>query len=126
LAKALTVSDDDMPFDVRTLYLDGCVELAVSGEIDLSVSERLWHAIEQVISPDRPLVLDMHRVTFFDVSGLRVLLEASQRLDGDPARLILRSPSPIVLRVLSATATNEALIIQGVRDDVRRTKHRLT
>src|SRR4051812_26635523 len=104
----LTVSDE-MSFNVRTMYVDGCAELAISDEIDMSVSERFWEAIEQVISPDRPLVLDMHRVTFFDISGLRVLLQASQRLDGDPARLILRSPSPIVLRVLSATATNEAL-----------------
>ena len=115
-----------MPFDVRTVYLDGTVELAVCGEIDLSVTERLWAAIEPVISPDRPLVLDMHRVTFFDVSGLRVLLQAAQRLDGDPDRLILRSPSPIVLRVLYATRADAAFTIKGVHDDVPRTKHRLT
>jgi len=117
--------DSDLPFDVRSVYVDGCVEVAVSGEIDLSVAERLWAALEPLISPDRPLVLDMHRVTFFDVSGLRVLLQAAQRLDGDPDRLILRSPSPMVLRVLYATRADEAVTIRGIRDDVRRTKHRL-
>jgi anti-sigma B factor antagonist len=125
LFKALTVNAE-LPFDVRTLYVDGSVELAVSGEIDLSVAERLWAAIEPVISADRPLVLDMHRVTFFDVSGLRVLLRAAQRLDGDPDRLILRSPSPIVLRVLYGTRADGAVTLQGVHDDVRRTRHRLT
>jgi anti-sigma B factor antagonist len=115
-----------MPFDVTIVNLHGSVELAVSGEIDLSVSDRLWAAIEHVISPDRPLVLDMHRVTFFDVSGLRVLLQALERLDHDPTKLVLRSPSAIVMRVLLVTNTDQLMTITDVRDDVRRTKHRIS
>jgi len=112
-----------MPFDVRTLYLDGDVELAVSGEIDLSVADRLRDAVDPVLSLDRPLVLDMHRVTFFDLSGLRVLLRALERLDHDPAKLILRSPSPIILRVLRATRTDQLMTINDAHEDVPRTKH---
>jgi len=112
-----------MPFDVRTVYLDGDVELAVSGEIDLSVTDQLWNAIDQVLSPDRPLVLDMQRVRFFDVSGLRVLLRILERLDHDPAKLVLRSPGPIALRVLSVTGTDQLMTIKDARDDVRRRKH---
>ena len=115
-----------MPFDVRTVYLDGSVELAVSGEIDLFVSDRLWIAIEQVISPERPLVLDMHRVTFFDVSGLRVLLRALEQLGRDPAKLVLRSPTAVVLRVLLITNTEQLMTITDARSDVRQTRHRVS
>src|SRR3954469_20771000 len=101
-----------MPFDVKTVYTDGKVELAISGEIDLSVSEQLQSAIDAALSPDRPLVLDMHRVTFFDVSGLRVLLRALERLEHNPAKLILRSPSPIVMRVLSVTDTARLMSVK--------------
>jgi len=115
-----------MPFDVKTVYTDGKVELAISGEIDLSVTDQLQSIIDAALSPDRPLVLDMHRVTFFDVSGLRVLLRAFERLDRNPAKLVLRSPSAIVLRVLLATSTDELMTITDARDDVRRTKHRIS
>ena len=33
---------DEVPFDVTIVHVDGGVELAVSGEIDLCVSDRLW------------------------------------------------------------------------------------
>src|SRR5436190_2239971 len=112
-----------MPFDVTTMHLDGDVQLAVSGEIDLAAAGRFWQDIDEVIAPDRPLVLDMHRVTFFDLSGLRVLLRALERLDGDPAKLVLRAPSAFVLRVLLVTQTDRLMTIQSVRDDIRRTKH---
>ena len=117
---------DELSFDVRTVYLDGEVELAVSGEIDLSVSDRLWRAIDAAISPDRPLVLDMHRVTFFELSGLRALLRALERLDHDPAKLVLRSPSAIVLRVLLVTNTDQLMTITDAGADTRRTKHRIS
>jgi anti-anti-sigma factor len=107
------------------VHVDGDVELAVSGEIDLWVAERLWQAIDEAIAPDRPLVLDMHRVTFFDISGLRVLLRALDRLGGDPAKLIIRSPSPIVMRVLDVTETAGLMTIKDARDGVRRTKHHI-
>ena len=115
---------DDMPFDVTMVHLDGESSSRSAARSTCPSSERLWTAIEQVISPDQPLVLDMHRVTFFDISGLRVLLRALERLDRDPAMLVLRSPSSVVRRVLSVTETDQLMTIQGARDDVRRTKHR--
>src|SRR3954469_15297741 len=123
--KALSVGDDYMPFDVRTVYLDGSVELAVSGEIDLCVAEQFWNAIEDAMSADRPLVLDMHEVTFFDSSGLLALLRALSRLNQDPTKLILRSPSSVVMRVLRATDLDQRMTIEDRRDDMQPSKHSL-
>jgi len=123
--KALSVSDDYMSFGVRTVYLDGDVELAVRGEIDLSVAEQFWKAIEEAMSPDRPLVLDMQEVTFFDSSGLLALLRALSKLNQDPTKLILRSPSPVVMRVLRVTDLDQRMTIQDRGDDMEPTKHAL-
>jgi anti-sigma B factor antagonist len=114
-----------MSFGVRTVYLDGDVELAVRGEIDLSVAEQFWNAIEEAMSPDRPLVLDMQEVTFFDSSGLLALLRALSKLNQDPTKLILRSPSPVVMRVLRVTDLDQRMTIQDRGDDMEPTKHAL-
>lgn len=57
----------------------GCSVLAVVGEIDLSNSARLGAALERGRMRGTPLVADLSRVDFCDVSGLRALLVAHQR-----------------------------------------------
>jgi len=118
---------DYVPFSVHSVHIDGSRVLALIGEIDISVADRLWAVIEGItLSPEATLILDMHQVTFFDVSGLRVLLRALERLDHNPERLILRSPTPIVRRVLSATDTARLMTIEGARQESRRlTNHRV-
>lgn len=98
-------------FEVRLVGLDGQVELAVRGEIDSSTAGLLGDAIDAAMRPGRPVVLDMQRTTFFDASGLRVLLRALEALDRDPTKLVVRSPSRIVLRVLRATGTDRLMTI---------------
>jgi len=123
--EALSVGDDYMPFDVRTVCVDGGVELVVSGEVDLAVAEQFWNAIENAIRPDRPLVLDMQRVSFFGSTGLAVLLRALNKLNQDPAKLVIRSPSPLVMRVLTVTATDQRMTIEDRRDHMEPTEQSL-
>ena len=99
---------------VRSVGRDGTVELAVHGEIDASTAGFLGDAIDAAMRPGRPVVLDMQQTTFFDASGLRVLLRVLGRLDRDPTRLVLRSPSRIVLRVLTASQTDQLMTIHDI------------
>jgi len=62
----------------------------------------------------------MRRVTFFGAEGIRLLRRTLERLDGDPARLIVRSPSPITSRVLEITGTDRLVTIQPVHGQPRK------
>lgn len=89
------------PFDVQRRSEDGTTRVVVQGELDLAtgprVDEELRHA--ELERPER-LVLDLHKVTFFDSTGLQVLLDTEVRAreegrlfavaagDGEPRRIL--------------------------------------
>jgi|tagenome__1003787_1003787.scaffolds.fasta_scaffold20001870_1 anti-anti-sigma factor len=113
-----------VPFGVQTLHVDGSAVIAITGEVDVATADRLWDVIEQTLTSGTPLVLDMHGVTFFDVSGLRVLFRALQRLDQQPFSLVLRSPTPIVRLLLDATGASKLMTIQGKNQEGWRIERR--
>jgi anti-anti-sigma factor len=77
--------------------LDGTGGLRVEGELDLLSAPDLEDAAAGV--PRGPLLLDMEGVTFIDSTGVRLLLSLCVDPDYTPA-LVVRNPSPIVLRIL--------------------------
>ncbi|HUB71377.1 MAG TPA: STAS domain-containing protein [Acidimicrobiales bacterium] len=56
--------------------------LRVAGEIDLSTADQLRTALEEALSAGPDVVIDMAAVTFFDASGLRVVLQVAESLNG--------------------------------------------
>jgi anti-sigma B factor antagonist len=74
--------------------------IALSGEIDAHSAPTLATRFETLPSGDDDIVIDMAGVTFMDSSGLRVLIDLHQRLDGTSRRLVLRTPSQSVTRLL--------------------------
>lgn len=76
----------------------------LAGEIDLASVESLEAAIAATeATAAKDVVLDMSGVTFLDSSGLRVLVTANERLSATGGRLVIRRPSPSVMRVLEIT-----------------------
>lgn len=75
--------------------------VAVHGELDLATAERLWTALEPLITADATVVVDGTEMTFLDSSGLRVLLLAGNRALAESATFRLVAPQPAVQRVLS-------------------------
>jgi anti-sigma B factor antagonist len=82
--------------------------IRVAGEIDLSNAHLLREAIEQASDshPDR-LVIDMSAVTFMDSTGLNVLCRAGTRV-----KILVRSPSTRVRRLLNITGTTDVVAIE--------------
>jgi anti-sigma B factor antagonist len=72
----------------------------ISGELDLWTAPQLRDALLPLLSSDGDLVVDLAAVDFIDGAGLRPLLLAARRLEGR-GRVVLRSPSSSVSRVLS-------------------------
>jgi anti-sigma B factor antagonist len=88
---------------------DGAV--IAEGDIDLAGGPLLDAAIARVENA-KPLVIDLAAVEFIDSSGLRSLLAASRRADTRGTRVVLRSPSTGVVRLLTITGTTDQFEVQ--------------
>jgi anti-sigma B factor antagonist len=106
------------PFSV-TVSRDGDrVTVALQGELDMAVTDRLRTAIEQAEDGDgdgKLLVLDMSQLDFIDSTGLEAVLHAARRSAEAGGRLIVSRPSRYVRRLLELTAIDQSL---DVVDDV--------
>lgn len=68
----------------------------------MAVTDNAYAAVvEATASPDAPcVVVDLSRVTFMDVSGVRMLLHAWTELTRGGRHLVLAEPTPRVARLL--------------------------
>lgn len=75
--------------------------LAISGDVDFRSLAKFTVAVTNVVDTHRGDVhLDLSQVAFIEVSGMRVLAEASRRLARQNRRLVLKDLAPHLLPVL--------------------------
>lgn len=87
---------------------DGEVQVVtVGGELDLSTVAQLDDYLAQ-LDPGRPVVLDLHHLTFLDSTGLSVLIDNMHRVRATGGTLTIRRPSPPVARTLEVTGLLES------------------
>ena len=89
-------------FSTKVVRVDGATVIYVQGEIDMATAGRLRDAIEPHMGPDQTIVLDLGGVVFMDSACLTVLVQARGKLTRDGGSLILRNPSSIAHRLLTA------------------------
>ena len=79
--------------------------VAIRGELDQSSESILPEFIRRLVRTSAPvrIVLDLAGVTFMDAAGIRALLLARRAGESNETALVIRSPSSIVRRVLTAT-----------------------
>jgi anti-sigma B factor antagonist len=93
---------------------DGRKVVVVDGEIDLATAPRFEAFLVGVIALRRgDVILDMSSVDFMDSTGIGVLVRAELSLLGSDGRLVLRSPSPAVARVLAVAGKLPHFAIEG-------------
>jgi anti-anti-sigma factor len=87
----------------------GAPLVVVSGELDMSNADSLQRAVA-AITADRPqrLVFDLSGVRFMDSAGIAVLVAAA----AEAGKVQLRSPSPIVRRVVELTGLSDILAME--------------
>ena len=100
------------PFEVAVATEADEVELVACGELDLVTAPTLADAISSLerLQPPRVLI-DFTGITFIDVAGLRVLLDAARRARARGGELVLRRPSPPISRILRITALDQSISI---------------
>lgn len=87
--------------------------LCVSGEVDLMTAPRLAAAVGGALQGSRPdVVVDLARVDFIGVTGIRALVTAASDAHRAGGRLVLRSPSVAVLRMLDILQLNGTLPVE--------------
>jgi anti-sigma B factor antagonist len=91
---------------------DGEVVLRLAGDLDVESEPEFELAVEALGGPRERLVFDMSAVTFIDSGGLRVIARTLTRLQQDGGNLLLRGPSPRVIRALEISSSNKVDIVQ--------------
>ena len=72
----------------------------LTGELDIASAPPLEELLVGVAAMTPEVVVRMSGVTFFDSSGVRLLVELQRSLETSGRRMAVGSPSPAVRRVL--------------------------
>lgn len=85
---------------------DGCVEVTLAGELDLSCTEELRAAIEPALAAvTGTLVVDIAELRFADSSAIALWVSWSQSVP----RLEIRHPPPMIMRVIQSMGLAKTL-----------------
>jgi anti-sigma B factor antagonist len=99
---------------------DGCVVVAVRGEVDLSTGGRLLEAGSAALreAGRRPVVLDLSRVDFLSSSGLGLLVALHDEGGdlGAPLRVVVDETRPVI-RPIRTMGLDEVLSLYRTVDE---------
>ena len=96
-------------FGVRAQAYERAHVVAPSGELDLFTVEKLKEALAERPEPCDAVVLDLRGLTFFDTSGMRLVVETLQELDRKRIRFAILRGSPDVQRPFALARLDERL-----------------
>src|SRR5450432_1782381 len=89
------------------------VRLQAIGELDLAATPKLHEQIGALLAAgSEQLVIDLRRVTFIDLTGVRLLLKLAQDASDDGWRLSLIQAHGQVRRILTLTGAVDQLPIR--------------
>ena len=104
------------------IEVDGDVVVAIlSGEVDPSNARALGRELTSAVPNDAMgVVLDLTDVVYIDSSGIQVLFELAERLEGRQQRLAVAVPDDgAARRVLEIVALDQTAPIAPTRDAAR-------
>jgi anti-anti-sigma factor len=99
---------DDIGHDVTKASLDGKLDIAGAGAIDL--------AFNVLVGQKRAIVVDLSAVTFIASMGLRTLIMGAKTVASKGGRMVLLSPSADVEKVLEDSGVTALLAIHHSQD----------
>ncbi|MFE5028466.1 anti-sigma factor antagonist [Streptomyces sp. NPDC056656] len=97
--------DTDAPPAPPVVYETGdCVVVELRGEVDIVTLQDSVALLETVAAgPAATVVIDLTRTTFFDCSGLTLLMRTRRRVESRGGRLRVVCNQPLTLRLLEVT-----------------------
>lgn len=100
-------------FEVTTSDESGRVRVAVAGECDLAVSDRLTEALLAAVRQAPVVVVDLAALDFLDSSGVHGLVTAHHAARERGGRLEVVNPAGSVATVLDLTGVGPLLSPNG-------------
>jgi anti-anti-sigma factor len=98
-------TDDEVAFDLALRYLAGHVVVEPIGEVDMLTGPTLGGLLGVLMDSGQTVIaLDLANVEFMDAAGLSVIAVASSRLRSAGGTFSIRSPSPLIRRILAISA----------------------
>jgi anti-sigma B factor antagonist len=96
------------------------VVLLLDGELDLLTAPELADLTLALIDDGaRDVIIDAHRLSFCDSSGLTAFVRIANRIEPALGRLAIAGPQPVVRRVLEVSGLTELfLVVDEVPDAV--------
>ena len=111
------------PFGISHEPLDDSAWVfTIEGALDLATVDRVREAVEAPIRDGaRAIVFDMAKCSFVDSSGLAVLLEVRNSIDGSSPtpRVAIAAPAPQLERLLAMTAVDTIVPVAASREEAR-------
>jgi anti-sigma B factor antagonist len=96
-------------FRVTVESIEDATLIRVVGEIDATTADQLCMRLDDARQSGETTLLDLAEVRFIDSVGLRVLLEATEKVNRDDWALFIVRPSRVVRRLLEITDTADRL-----------------
>ncbi|MFE0172797.1 STAS domain-containing protein [Streptomyces sp. NPDC059002] len=94
----------------RVYALEGAIVVELHGDIDLVAYQRTVSLMDAVASgPEATVVVDLSEVTFFDCSGISLLMRTHRRVTRRGGRLRVVCRHPLTLRMLRVTRLTPVL-----------------
>jgi anti-sigma B factor antagonist len=90
--------------------------VGLAGEVDMQTASEVRQTLEELIETDGLFELDLAAVTFIDSSGLHLLLDAANRLNGSGPLTLMNVP-PRVLRLMEIVGLTEAPSLNVQKQD---------
>lgn len=103
-----------MEIDVKTL--EAVTVVGIAFDVDAKTAPGLQERILPLITAERPLILDMSRVSYMSSAGLRVLLTTYRQATSSKARLVLTGLSEDLRDMMSATGFLSFFVIYDTVD----------
>lgn len=92
------------PFSIdRQTVTEGCLQIRIGGELDLSTADRVAEVLDEALSSQAHVVLDLQPCSFLDSTGIATILCAHRRLAERGRVLCVVGASDNVARVLDIT-----------------------
>ena len=102
-----------VPFTVERQLSNGTARILVRGELDMETGPRLDEEIRDV-EAQRPavLVLDLRDVSFFDSTGLQLVLDADVRAREEGRRFVVLPGDGEPMRILELAEVADRLQLE--------------
>jgi len=114
MAEYRAVDDSDeghrIAFGLTTRYSEQQVVVALRGEVDMLTASTFACVLDSLFETGRrDIVVYAAEIDFMDASGLRVIGPMSARLHDSGGALTIRSPSPMVRKLLEIAGMGDAI-----------------